>query len=397
MHGAMPLLRLRSARHAGCTKCSRCSVIIACSAARSIFLNRPWFLRAPRLGDPCKYYIAAPPGDPLAPRSSRLLHPAPAPCRSLQRCPATHLDLALLEETQRIDRPPTSSPPWLARASTLNLDRHRLDQMSPPTQDPFYLVRQDIQDFVSSDHEPSPSCPPVAARGVPTWTRGQCRTAWASRGLQQSAQRRRPADRPGPSPQVNELQQKMSRFHGLTASNPERKKIAAEVDHGVDSLRWQVGLGRGPWPSRRQPAWPSHASAQCRAAAHATPRPREGRREVESGAQVCPRARSRSAQLLYPPPAMARLAAERAGGLVRQGAVRLCEVQADQRRDQQQAQVDLLHAAAGARLELCRQHAPPPAAAAAACQHQHAGRRPPSPDAAPQAAWRVLPADRGHG
>ncbi len=45
-------------------------------------------------------------------------------------------------------------------------------------------------------------------------------------------------------PQVNELQQKMSRFHGLTASNPERKKVAAEVEHGVDSLRWQVRLAK---------------------------------------------------------------------------------------------------------------------------------------------------------
>jgi hypothetical protein len=41
--------------------------------------------------------------------------------------------------------------------------------------------------------------------------------------------------------QVHELQQKMSRFHGLTAANPERKQIAASVREGCDSLKWQVG------------------------------------------------------------------------------------------------------------------------------------------------------------
>jgi hypothetical protein len=40
--------------------------------------------------------------------------------------------------------------------------------------------------------------------------------------------------------QVQELQSKMSRFHGLTAPNPERKSIAAAVTEGCDSLKWQV-------------------------------------------------------------------------------------------------------------------------------------------------------------
>lgn len=39
---------------------------------------------------------------------------------------------------------------------------------------------------------------------------------------------------------VNELQHKMSRFHGLTAANPERKQIAASVKDGCDSLKWQL-------------------------------------------------------------------------------------------------------------------------------------------------------------
>jgi hypothetical protein len=39
---------------------------------------------------------------------------------------------------------------------------------------------------------------------------------------------------------VNELQQKMSRFHGLTASNPERKTVGASVEAGCESLRWQL-------------------------------------------------------------------------------------------------------------------------------------------------------------
>jgi hypothetical protein len=40
--------------------------------------------------------------------------------------------------------------------------------------------------------------------------------------------------------QVNELQSKMSRFHGLTAANPERKTIANIVTDGCESLKWQV-------------------------------------------------------------------------------------------------------------------------------------------------------------
>ncbi|KAG2443171.1 hypothetical protein HYH02_009580 [Chlamydomonas schloesseri] len=55
-----------------------------------------------------------------------------------------------------------------------------------PSNDPFYLIRQEIQDS------------------------------------------------------VNELQQRMSRFHGLTATNPERKKIAQSVEEGCSSLSWQL-------------------------------------------------------------------------------------------------------------------------------------------------------------
>lgn len=39
---------------------------------------------------------------------------------------------------------------------------------------------------------------------------------------------------------VNELQSKMSRFHGLTAANPERKTIGNIVTDGCESLKWQV-------------------------------------------------------------------------------------------------------------------------------------------------------------
>lgn len=56
----------------------------------------------------------------------------------------------------------------------------------PPSNDPFFLIRQEIQDS------------------------------------------------------VHELQQRMSRFHGLTAANPERKKIAQSVEEGCDSLAWQL-------------------------------------------------------------------------------------------------------------------------------------------------------------
>jgi syntaxin of plants SYP6 len=40
--------------------------------------------------------------------------------------------------------------------------------------------------------------------------------------------------------QLNEVQQKMSRFHGLTATNPERKDIAKAVDTECSSIVWQV-------------------------------------------------------------------------------------------------------------------------------------------------------------
>ncbi|PNH00708.1 Syntaxin-61 [Tetrabaena socialis] len=58
--------------------------------------------------------------------------------------------------------------------------------MAPSAQDPFYIIRQEIHDS------------------------------------------------------VNELQQRMSRFHGLTATNPERKKIAQSVEEGCSSLAWQL-------------------------------------------------------------------------------------------------------------------------------------------------------------
>jgi hypothetical protein len=45
--------------------------------------------------------------------------------------------------------------------------------------------------------------------------------------------------------QVGELQSRMSRFHGLTAANPERKIIAAAVTDGCESLKWQVGCDPG--------------------------------------------------------------------------------------------------------------------------------------------------------
>jgi hypothetical protein len=48
--------------------------------------------------------------------------------------------------------------------------------------------------------------------------------------------------------QVQELQSRMSRFHGLTAANPERKTIAAAVTDGCESLKWQVGA-RKRWGS----------------------------------------------------------------------------------------------------------------------------------------------------
>lgn len=39
---------------------------------------------------------------------------------------------------------------------------------------------------------------------------------------------------------LNELQAKMSRFHGLAATNPERKEIAKTVDTECNSIIWQL-------------------------------------------------------------------------------------------------------------------------------------------------------------
>ena len=84
--------------------------------------------------------------------------------------------------------------------------------MANYSQDPFYLVRQDIQDSVCGFRNNENSL-----QGVKS-----------------------------PCLQVNELQQRMSRFHGLQASNPERKSIAQEVDSACESLKWQVHVADDP-------------------------------------------------------------------------------------------------------------------------------------------------------
>lgn len=45
------------------------------------------------------------------------------------------------------------------------------------------------------------------------------------------------------SDSVTGLQQKMSRFHGLTSANPERKVLATAVQAGCDDIAWQVRGG----------------------------------------------------------------------------------------------------------------------------------------------------------
>jgi hypothetical protein len=44
--------------------------------------------------------------------------------------------------------------------------------------------------------------------------------------------------------QLNEVEQRLSRFHGLVASNPERKEIAKSVETECNSMTWQVRAGR---------------------------------------------------------------------------------------------------------------------------------------------------------
>lgn len=50
--------------------------------------------------------------------------------------------------------------------------------------------------------------------------------------------------------QVNELQQKMSRFHGLTASNPERKTLAQNVTTGCEQVGAMVSTYTGNLDAR---------------------------------------------------------------------------------------------------------------------------------------------------
>lgn len=88
-------------------------------------------------------------------------------------------------------------------------------------QDPFYLIRQEIQDSVSL-YLPWP----LPAAGQP-----------GTLTLKSSINVLLLLCLPW---QVHELSQTMSRFHGLSASNPERKKVADTVEQGCNSVAWQV-------------------------------------------------------------------------------------------------------------------------------------------------------------
>lgn len=131
-------------------------------------------------------------------------------------------------------------------------------------QDPFYIVRQEIQESVRG----------VAGRvGDAIGPRGGAVGLGARDGSaapRRAALRRcTPLPRPlhlsvssSPPPlrprQVHELQQKMSRFHGLAAANPERRQIAASVRDGCESLKWQA-----------RALWRSTARLACSPAARA--------------------------------------------------------------------------------------------------------------------------------
>ena len=54
-----------------------------------------------------------------------------------------------------------------------------------------------------------------------------------------------------PTTQYNDIQQKLSRFHTLSATSPDRKGLAQEMDADCDSIKYQVSLTReevgGAW------------------------------------------------------------------------------------------------------------------------------------------------------
>ena len=77
-----------------------------------------------------------------------------------------------------------------------------------------------------------------------------------------------------PTTQYNDIQQKLSRFHTLSATSPDRKGLAREMDADCDSIKYQVSItsGGGEEEGRRgacmRRAGTRHACAWRAQAAH---------------------------------------------------------------------------------------------------------------------------------
>ena len=93
-------------------------------------------------------------------------------------------------------------------------------------QDPFYVLKMEIEESVSDS-------PPRILR--PSRAR-------PSYGLIYFVISR----------QVHDLKQKMTRYHGLQAKNPERKTLSSQVEAGCQSIRWQVRSLTSSLPPRGQ-------------------------------------------------------------------------------------------------------------------------------------------------
>ncbi len=77
-------------------------------------------------------------------------------------------------------------------------------------QDPFYVLKVEIEESVSASKQN------LSRSG-----------SWSDPSLYSW-------------PQVHDLKQKMTRYHGLQAKNPERKTLSSQVEAGCQSIRWQV-------------------------------------------------------------------------------------------------------------------------------------------------------------
>ena len=102
---------------------------------------------------------------------------------------------------------------WYGRDTNRNCRAKAIGAMAK--QDPFYVLKMEIEESVSDS-------PPRILR--PSRARPSYGLIYFVISLRQ----------------VHDLKQKMTRYHGLQAKNPERKTLSSQVEAGCQSIRWQV-------------------------------------------------------------------------------------------------------------------------------------------------------------